>query len=73
MRRNLLFYLATQPSQFGEVIQRLHDAKLLCHGHNIRGWERIVVEKPFGHDLAIGARVERGVDPLRRRTPGLPH
>ena len=52
LRQNLLFYLATQPSQFGEVIERLHAAKLLQHGNSNGGWQRIVVEKPFGHDLA---------------------
>ncbi|MDE3098529.1 MAG: glucose-6-phosphate dehydrogenase [Verrucomicrobiota bacterium] len=50
LRRNLLFYLATQPSQFGVVIEKLHDSHLLSHdGHP--GWQRLVVEKPFGHDL----------------------
>jgi len=34
----------------------LHAAKLLQHGHSQGGWQRIVVEKPFGHDLA-SARV----------------
>jgi glucose-6-phosphate 1-dehydrogenase len=52
----LLFYLATQPSQFGEVIERLHAAQLLQRGQSEGGWQRIVVEKPFGHDLA-SARV----------------
>jgi len=56
LRQNLLFYLATQPSQFGEVIERLHAARLLQRGHSDGGWQRIVVEKPFGHDLA-SARV----------------
>ena len=50
LRENLLFYLATQPSQFGEVVEELHRAALL-HKEG-RGWQRIVVEKPFGHDLA---------------------
>ncbi len=50
LRENLLFYLATQPSQFGQVAQQLHDAGLLHKNGN--GWQRIVVEKPFGHDLA---------------------
>jgi glucose-6-phosphate 1-dehydrogenase len=59
LRQNLLFYLATQPSQFGEVIERLHGAKLLQHGNGQAGWQRIVVEKPFGHDLA-SARVLNG-------------
>ncbi len=50
LRENLLFYLATQPSQFGQVVEELHRAALL-HKEG-RGWQRIVVEKPFGHDLA---------------------
>jgi glucose-6-phosphate 1-dehydrogenase len=52
LRRNLLFYLATPPSQFGEVVQRLADAKLLTKHDAGPFWQRIVVEKPFGHDLA---------------------
>lgn len=52
LRRNLLFYLATSPSQFSEVVQHLHDADLLHKDlPPDQGWERIVVEKPFGHDL----------------------
>jgi glucose-6-phosphate 1-dehydrogenase len=50
LRENLLFYLATQPSQFGPVVEQLHNASLLHK--NGGGWQRIVVEKPFGHDLA---------------------
>ena len=49
LRENLLFYLATQPSQFGQVVEQLHNASLLHKNGN--GWQRIVVEKPFGHDL----------------------
>ena len=40
LRDHVLFYLATQPSQFGEVIERLHAARLLRRdsdrGHAIR-------------------------------------
>jgi len=50
LRKNLLFYLATSPSQFGEVAEHLHNAGLL-HRHGGEGWQRLVVEKPFGHDL----------------------
>jgi glucose-6-phosphate 1-dehydrogenase len=50
LRENLLFYLATSPSQFGLVVEQLHDANLLKK--NGGGRQRIVVEKPFGHDLA---------------------
>ncbi len=45
---NVLFYLSTQPSYYGPVANCL-GAVNLQHGN---GWRRIVVEKPFGHDLA---------------------
>jgi glucose-6-phosphate 1-dehydrogenase len=51
LRQNLLFYFATLPSQFGLVAAQLHDAGLL-HRDTRHGWQRLVVEKPFGHDLA---------------------
>ena len=49
LRENLLFYLATSPSQFGEVVEQLHSSQLLHKDGP--GWQRVVVEKPFGHDL----------------------
>ncbi len=51
LRSNLLFYLAISPSQFGAAVEQLHLAGLLSR-HPTSGWQRIVVEKPFGHDLA---------------------
>jgi glucose-6-phosphate 1-dehydrogenase len=57
LRENLLLYLATQPSQFGEVIEQIHRAGLL-HKDGA-GWQRIVVEKPFGHDLASAQTLNR--------------
>lgn len=51
LRNNLLFYLAISPSQFGEAVEELHRAGLLKRPGR-EGWHRIVVEKPFGHDLA---------------------
>ena len=57
LRENLLFYLATQPSQFGTVIEQIHRAGLL-HKEGT-GWQRIVVEKPFGHDLASAQTLNR--------------
>jgi len=57
LRENLLFYLAVSPSQFGEVAGQIHRAGLL----NMEGsaWQRIVVEKPFGHDLASAHALNR--------------
>ena len=52
LRRNLLFYLATAPAQFAEVTAHLSGAKLLRRDEPGAGWQRVVVEKPFGSDLA---------------------
>jgi glucose-6-phosphate 1-dehydrogenase len=51
LRRNLLFYLATSPSQFAQVAEELHRAGLLHKEEQTGSWQRLVVEKPFGHDL----------------------
>jgi glucose-6-phosphate 1-dehydrogenase len=58
LRRNLLFYLAILPSQFGEVIEQLQRAGLF-HKESEKGWQRIVVEKPFGHDLTSARALNR--------------
>jgi glucose-6-phosphate 1-dehydrogenase len=51
LKRNVLFYLSTSPSQFAQVVEQLHQAKLL-HKQDAKGfWQRVVVEKPFGRDL----------------------
>ena len=53
LRKNQLFYLSTSPSQFAEVVEHLHNADLLHKdGLSGAGWQRLVVEKPFGHDLS---------------------
>ena len=51
LRRNLLFYLSIAPSQFAEVVEMLHATKLLNKTEQRDHWQRVVVEKPFGHDL----------------------
>jgi len=48
---NLLFYLAISPSHFGHAVAQLCHAGLICRD-DPNGWQRVVVEKPFGHDLA---------------------
>jgi len=46
---NYLFYLATTPIFFGEIVRQLGRAGLT----NEEGgrWRRVIIEKPFGHDL----------------------
>lgn len=60
---NRLFYLAIPPSVFDDVISQLQTAGL---SQQERGWTRIIIEKPFGHDLAsaqeLNALVSRAFD-----------
>jgi glucose-6-phosphate 1-dehydrogenase len=42
-----VFYLETPPGLFATVVKGLADAGLVGHEHG-----RVVIEKPFGHDLA---------------------
>jgi glucose-6-phosphate 1-dehydrogenase len=56
---NYFYYLATAPALFGEVVQHLGDAGLTNQegGH----WRRVVIEKPFGHDLESAKGLNREV------------
>jgi glucose-6-phosphate 1-dehydrogenase len=45
----VLFYLAIPPNLFGEVVRHLGATGLLRQEGD--SWRRVVVEKPFGHDL----------------------
>jgi glucose-6-phosphate 1-dehydrogenase len=46
---NYFFYLATAPNFFSDIVTRLSKVGLMReeNGH----WRRVIVEKPFGHDL----------------------
>jgi glucose-6-phosphate 1-dehydrogenase len=52
---NVLFYLSTQPSQYAETAAGLGKAGL-SRGN---GWRRLVVEKPFGHDLKSAQQLSK--------------
>ncbi len=83
---NHLFYLATSPEFYPDIIQRLGQARLVHkegRGHSLAashrgrshtnngnhqngsedeaagGWTRIIIEKPFGHDLASAQELNR--------------
>ena len=46
---NYFFYLATAPNFFGDIVERVSKVGLMKeeNGH----WRRVIIEKPFGHDL----------------------
>src|SRR5262245_40487602 len=60
-RGNVLFYVATRPDFFGDIADRLGAAGLADESGG--SWRRVIVEKPFGHDLdsarELNARLRR--------------
>ena len=49
---NRVFYLSTQPSFFPTVCENLYKAKLIYDTDTVKDrWSRLIIEKPFGHDL----------------------
>jgi glucose-6-phosphate 1-dehydrogenase len=66
-RGNRLFYLATQPSQFAEIVGQLGRVGLDHEKHDA-GWRRVVIEKPFGHDSDSARRLNREVGRVFRES-----
>ena len=54
--RNRLYYLATLPSLYPKLIEGLGELEA---ARSDRGWGRIIVEKPFGHDLESAIQLNR--------------
>jgi glucose-6-phosphate 1-dehydrogenase len=47
---NRLYYMAAPPSTYEEIVANIGHARMDRQGGRA-GWARVVVEKPFGHDL----------------------
>src|SRR5579859_5884335 len=56
---NRLFYLATSPEYFPVIIKHLGEAGLNQSPRG--GWVRVIIEKPFGRDLATAQELNRTV------------
>jgi glucose-6-phosphate 1-dehydrogenase len=67
-RGNILFYLSVAPSLYEPIIARIDEAGLVTEGRRWCSlereqapWQRIIVEKPFGHDAASAASLNRAL------------
>ncbi|HTT75617.1 MAG TPA: glucose-6-phosphate dehydrogenase [Candidatus Binataceae bacterium] len=56
---NYLFYLATAPRFFGEIVKQLGAAGLAQEENG--QWRRVIIEKPFGHDLDSARSLNREI------------
>ena len=57
--KNVIFYLSISPELYATVTEGLAAEQLLGE-HN--GWRRMVIEKPFGHDLASAQLLQQRLE-----------
>lgn len=60
---NRMYYLATPPEYFLEIINGLAAGKMLEEN---QGWRRVVVEKPFGSDLHSARSLNESIHQVMR-------
>ena len=58
-QKNYLFYLATASKFFGPIVQQLGRVGLSLQENG--WWRRVVIEKPFGHDLDSAQALNREI------------
>jgi glucose-6-phosphate 1-dehydrogenase len=56
---NRIFYMAVPPSSFASTLEHLHRHGLIHDPGRGRPWSRVMIEKPFGHDLASARELNR--------------
>lgn len=56
---NRLYYLSTAPEHFATVVRGLSRENLVAEKPGAGRWSRVIVEKPFGHDLESAAALNR--------------
>jgi glucose-6-phosphate 1-dehydrogenase len=61
IRGNAAFYLSIPPAMFPTVLKQLQRSGM-ADNYRAGGWRRVVVEKPFGHDLASSRELNALVD-----------
>ena len=61
IKGNAAFYLSIPPSMFPVVLQQMARTGMASNAKS-GGWRRVVVEKPFGHDLPSALELNNLVD-----------
>lgn len=57
-RGNRVYYLSTQPSFFTSITEKLNHHGLIYDVEDRTRWSRLIIEKPFGHDLASAQQLQ---------------
>ena len=70
---NRLFYISTPPDAFDGIISRLGERQKMQGPDKPAGWQRLIIEKPFGRDLASAKHLNDVAPRVFRGKAGLPH
>jgi glucose-6-phosphate 1-dehydrogenase len=61
-RGNRVFYLSVQPKYFPIIIEKLKQHGLIYDiNEKADRWSRVIIEKPFGHDSASAAELQKHI------------
>ena len=60
-RGNRVFYLATEPSFFEGIIEKLSVHGLIYKARKKDMWSRVIIEKPFGHDYNSAKALQKKI------------
>ncbi len=60
-RGNRIFYLSVQPKFFPLIIEKLKKNGLIYDAKDTEKWSRVIIEKPFGHDVASAATLQEEI------------
>jgi glucose-6-phosphate 1-dehydrogenase len=55
---NRVFYLSTAPALYAEAVKQLGQSGLAAQA---KGWTRVIIEKPFGSDLASAQQLNKDI------------
>ena len=56
---NKLFHLSVPPALYDGILNRLSDSRLTEPCDDMTGWTRILIEKPFGSDIAAARSLDK--------------
>lgn len=57
MQENRLYYLSVAPELFEVIASNIKESGL----GDVNGWKRLIIEKPFGHDLKSAQRLNKNL------------
>ncbi|MBI3508366.1 MAG: glucose-6-phosphate dehydrogenase, partial [Chlamydiia bacterium] len=59
-RGNRIYYLSVQPKYFPIIVEKLHKHGLI-YNTQAPSWSRVIIEKPFGHDLPSMQKLQKQI------------